>query len=342
MVVTFRQGEIKHMHAHYQPGEQIDHYKIQRLLGQGVTSRVYLAHDLYTRQEVVLKFPLDDIIGGAAIFERFKCEGEIGRLLTHDALQRHLNQGEKRQEEYLVLEYLHGRTLRQVLHERSAACMEPAEAVRLLLPICEALVYAHAHGVIHRDIKPENLFLLDTGEMKLIDFGIAILKTRSRRRLTFKLLSSPIGTPTYMAPERLRGEDGDERADVYAVGVVLYELLCGRTPFEEADEFAFINKHISDDPPSILQWNPNLPSALVTVVMRAIRRDPEKRYACMQDLLHALRHLDEITSLDYLPDPPLLGGAYRYIINIGLITLGIFLFIIAFGLLAQFVHQTAR
>jgi serine/threonine protein kinase len=327
------------MHT-YQPGKQIDHYKILRLLGQGVTSRVYLAQDLDTRQEVVLKFPLDDIIGGAAIFARYKREGEIGQLLDYPILQRHLNQGELRQEEYLVLEYLHGRTLRQVIHEQSCAYMEPAEAIRLLHPICEALVYAHKRGVIHRDIKPENLFLLDTGEMKLIDFGIALLKTKSRRRFALRLFPSPIGTPTYMAPERLRGEDGDERADVYAVGVVLYELLCGRTPFQEQDEFAFINEHMSDDPPSILQWNPQLPPELVTVVMRAIRRDPEKRYASMQDLLHDLCHLDEVTPLDYLPDPPVWGGRYRYVIRIGLITLGIFLFIIAFGLLAQFVQAT--
>jgi len=220
--------------------------------------------------------------------------------------------------------------------------MEPVEAIRLILPICEALVYAHAHGVIHRDIKPENILLLDTGEVKLIDFGIALLKSRPPRRLTFRLLASPIGTPTYMAPERLRGEDGDVRADVYAIGVVLYELLCGRPPFEESDEFAFINEHMSHDPPSILQWNPNLPPTLVMVVMRAIRRDPEKRYASMQDLLHDLCHLEEVAPLDYLPDPPIWGGQYRYIIMIAFITLGIFLLIIAFGLLAQFVHHAAR
>jgi eukaryotic-like serine/threonine-protein kinase len=326
------------MHRYYQPGKQIDHYKLVRLLGQGVTSRVYLAQDIHSEQEVVLKFPLDDIIGGAAIFARYKCEGEIGQLLDHPALQRHLNQSELRQEEYLVLEYLHGRTLRHVIHEQNSAYMEPAEAIRLLLPVCEALVDAHEHGVIHRDIKPENLFLLDTRELKLIDFGIALLKTKPRHRLSLQLLPAPIGTPTYMSPERLRGEDGDERSDVYAVGVVLYELLCGRTPFPEEDEFAFINEHMSDDPPSILQWKPQLPPALATVVMRAIRRNPEKRYASMQDLLHDLRHLDEVTALDYLPDPPAWGGRYRYVIRIGLITLGIFLLIFAFGLLAQFVH----
>jgi eukaryotic-like serine/threonine-protein kinase len=329
------------MYAYYQSGKQVDHYKILRLLGQGVSSRVYLAQDLQRQQEVVLKFPLDDLIGGAAIFERHKCEDEIGKLLDHPTLQRHLNQGEQRQQEYLVLEYLHGRTLRQVLHEQNNTHMDHAEAIHLLLPICEALVYAHAHGVIHRDIKPENLFLLDTGEVKLMDFGIALVKTKSRRRFTFRLLPSPIGTPAYMSPERLRGEEGDERADVYAIGVVLYELLCGRLPFEEPDAFAFINEHRSDDPPSILQWNPDLPPPLVTVVMRAIRREPEKRYASMQDLLHDLSHLDEVTPLDYLPDPPKLGGRYRYIIRIGFIILGVCLLIIAFGLLAQFVHQTA-
>jgi eukaryotic-like serine/threonine-protein kinase len=331
------------MYAYYQPGKQVDHYQILRLLGQGVSSRVYLAQDLHTQQQVVLKFPLDDLIGGAAIFKRYQREGEIGKLLDHPTLQRHLSQGELRQEEYLVLEYLHGRTLRQVIREQSSAHMDSSEALRLLLPVCEALVYAHAHGVIHRDIKPENLFLLDTGEMKLIDFGIALLKTgKPHRHFSFQLLPSPIGTPAYMSSERLRGAAGDERTDVYAVGVVLYELLCGRVPFEEQDAFSFINAHRSDDPPSILQWNPNLSPALVTVVMRAIRRDPEKRYVCMQDLLHDLSHLDAVTPLDYLPDPPKPGGRYRYIIRIGLIVLGVCLFIIAFGLLAQFAHHAAR
>ncbi|GHO95410.1 hypothetical protein KSF_054580 [Reticulibacter mediterranei] len=330
------------MYAYYQPGKQVDHYKILRLLGQGVSSRVYLAHDLQSQQEVVLKFPLDDLIGGAAIFERYTREGEIGKLLDHPTIQHHLNQGESRQQEYLVLEYLHGCTLRQVLYKQTSGHMDSKEAIRLMLPICEALVSAHAHGIIHRDIKPENLFVLDTGEVKLMDFGIALLKTTSRRRFTFQMLPSPIGTPTYMSPERLRGEEGDERADVYAIGVVLYELLCGRVPFEEQDSFAFINKHMSDDPPSILQWNPDLSPTLATVVMRAIRREPEKRYATMQDLLHDLSHLDEVTPRDYLPDPPKLGGRYRYIIRIGFVILSVCLLIIAFGLLAQFLHQTAR
>jgi serine/threonine-protein kinase len=145
-----------------------------------------------------------------------------------------------------------------------------------------------------------------------------------------------------MAPERLLGERGDGRADIYAVGVVLYELLCGRTPFEEKDGFAIITRHISHDPPSILKFNPILSPALVTVVMRAIRRDPEKRYACIQDLLYDLQHLDNVTVVNYIADPPRIGGRYRQAIRIALIVLIVCLCIVAFGVLAQFAHHLFR
>ena len=328
------------MQRYYQPGKVVDHYKILRLLGQGIASRVYLAQDVHNQQEVVLKFPLDDVIGGAAVYERYKCEGEIGKLLSHPHIQAHVNLGEPRQEDYLVLKYLRGKTLREVMHDPQQ--LPPAEAIHLLMLVCEALIYAHAHGVIHRDVKPENIFQLDNGEIKLIDFGIAILETKSHRRFNFQLLPEPIGTPAYMSPERLRGAPGDARSDVYGVGVVLYELLCGRTPFEEQDGFALVNEHISHDPPCILQWNPNLPPALVTVVMRAIRRDAEKRYTSMQELLHDLCHLDEVMPVDYVPDAPIVGGQYRQAILVGAMVLTTSLIIVAFGMVAQLVHHAAR
>jgi eukaryotic-like serine/threonine-protein kinase len=124
--------------------------------------------------------------------------------------------------------------------------------------------------------------------------------------------------------------------------VVLYELLCGRTPFEETDGFAIITRHISHDPPGILQFNPALSPVLATVVMRAIRRDPERRYACMQDMLKDLLDLDSVAAVDYIPDPPKLGGRYRQAIRIALIVLIVCLFIVAFGVLAQFAHHLAR
>ena len=324
----------------YTTGKRIDHYQIMRPLGRGGASHVYLAQDWHALQEVVLKFPDDAVIGGAAVFERYKREAEIGRRLRHPYIQRHLNQDEQRSAEYLVLEYMRGRTLRMVVEKCAPGLLPTGDVLRMLIQVCSALAYAHEHGVIHRDIKPENIMLLENGEIKIFDFGIALLEEERYR--SWRGFSSPIGTPDYMAPERLLGECGDVRADIYAVAVVLYELLCGRTPFEEEDGFALITRHISHEPPCILQFNPILSPALATVVMRAIRRDPEKRYTCMQDMLYDLQHLDNVTVVDYIPDPPRIGGRYRQAIRLALIVLIVCLCIVAFGVLAQYAHHLVR
>jgi eukaryotic-like serine/threonine-protein kinase len=324
----------------YQPGQRIDHYEIIRLLGRGGASRVYLAQDHHVLQQVILKFPDDDVIGGAAVFERFKREAEIGNRLSHPNILRHLNRGEQRSREYLVLEYLRGRTLRAVMKEYAPELLPTTEVIRILLHVCEALTYAHEHGVIHRDIKPENIMLLENGELKLLDFGIAVLE--GERRARWQGFSSPVGTPDYMAPELWSGKPGSVQSDIYAVGVVLYELLCGRTPFEEHDGFALVTRHISHDPPEILEFNPAISPALATVAMRTVRRDPGKRYASMQDLLHDLGHLDEVTAVNYIPDPPKIGGRYRQVIRIAFIVLVVCLAIIAFGMFAQFAHHVAH
>jgi eukaryotic-like serine/threonine-protein kinase len=324
----------------YTTGKRIDHYQIMRPLGRGGASHVYLAQDWDAMQEVVLKFPDDALIGGAAVYERYRREAEIGRRLSHPHIQRHLNQGERRSAEYLVLEYMRGRTLREVVEKCAPGLLPTDEVLRMLIQVCSALAYAHEHGVIHRDIKPENIMLLENGDIKIFDFGISLLE--GERNRSWRGFSSPIGTPDYMAPERLLGESGDVRSDIYAVGVVLYELLCGRTPFEEEDGFALITRHISHDPPCILMFNPILSPALVTVVMRAIRRDPEKRYTCIQDLLYDLNHLDTVTVVDYIADPPRIGGRYRQVIRLALIVLIVCLCIVAFGVLAQYAHHHVR
>ena len=328
----------------YPPGKLIDHYMIIRTLGQGIANHVYLAHDLTSQQKVILKCPREDVIGGAAIFEAYRQETKIGKLLHHPSFQCLLNQDEPRQEEYLVLEYIPGRALRKVLREYPHSIMPAEKGVRFLLPICSALAYAHAHGVIHRDVKPENILLGDDGSIRLLDFGISLCKDKQSHAKRWKLrlpFADVVGTPSYMPPERLRGEEGDERSDIYAVGVILYEMSCGHTPFEDADGFTIINQQIAYDPPDILRLNPTLAPALATVIMRAIRRNPAKRYASMQDLLNDLSHLDQVTPEDYVPDRPLFGGRYRQALQVSLIILVIIVAIIAFGFLAQLLHHPA-
>src|SRR5712692_4668907 len=324
----------------YTPGTRIDHYEIMCLLGHGGMNRVYLAEDVLNRQKVVLKFPNDDLIGSVAVFERYKREAEIGSRLDHPHVQRLLNTGEKRSEHYLVMEYIQGRSLREVIEEHAPDLLPQAEAIRLTMQICDALAYCHEHGVFHRDIKPENIMIQDDGSIKIIDFGVALLE--GARRVTWRGLSGTVGTPDYMAPEQLQGERGTASSDIYAVGVMLYEMLCGHTPFEGENVFAIINQHVSQDPPSILEFNPALSPALATVVMRAIRRDPGKRYASIEDMAHDLRHLEDVTPIAYTPEKARPGGRYRQAIYLTLVIIAICLVIIAFGVLAQLAHTVPR
>lgn len=323
----------------YRAGQCLDHYQIVRQLGQGGASRVYLAKDLNCSQEVVLKVPNDEEIGGAAIFARHQLEARIGGLLKHPALQQHLNQGEERSRAYLVLEYMRGKTLRELMSAQKPALLPQEEVLQIMIRVCEALAYVHKQGVIHQDMKPDNIFVLETGEIKLFDFGIASLVQEKEGRFNF---APRVGTPDYMAPERLEGKHGSVRSDVYAVGITLYELLCGRTPFQETDGFTVISTHVSHDPPDILDFNPTLASVLATVVMCAVRRDPEKRYASITEFQYALSYLAEVKAKPYVPDTPLLGGRYRQAIGIALLTSLICGGIISFGILAQLLHHVAR
>ena len=324
----------------YTPGARIDHYEIIRMLGQGGMNRVYLARDISNQQDVVLKFPNDDLIGNVAVFERYKREAEIGSRLNHPNVQHLLNVDEERQEHYLVIEYVQGRTLRKLLEEHAPNPLPQSEAIRIILQICDALAYCHEHGVFHRDIKPENIMIMEDDNVKIIDFGVALLE--GARRVTWRGLSGTVGTPDYMSPEQLRGERGTASSDIYAVGVMLYEMLCGRTPFEGENVFAVMNQHVSQDPSSILEFNPALSPALATVVMRAIRRDPGKRYASIEDMAHDLRHQEDVTPIPYTPEKARPGGRYRQAIYLTLVIIAICLVIIAFGVLAQLAHTVPR
>jgi len=324
----------------YTPGTEVDHYEIIRMLGHGGMNRVYLARDVSNQQEVVLKFPNDDLLGNVAVFERYKREAEIGNRLHHPHVQHMLNTDEKRSQEYLVVEYIKGQTLRTLLEEQAPNPLPVAEAIRITSQICETLLYCHEQGIFHRDIKPENIMIQEDGSIKIIDFGIALLE--GARRVTWRGLSNTVGTPDYMSPEQLKGERGMAGSDIYAVGVILYEMLCGHTPFEGENIFAIMNQHASQDPPSILLMNPQLSPALATVVMRAIRRDKEKRYKSMSDFLHDLRNLEEVKPVPYEPETPRLNHARRTAIMAILIIIAICLLIIALGFLVQFMHTVGH
>ena len=307
------------------------------MLGHGGMSRVYLALDVNSQQQVVLKFLNDDLIGNIAVYERYKRESEIGSRINHPHIQHMLNTDEERSDQYLVMEYIQGRTLRAVLEDNAPNPFSVDEALRITLQICDALAYCHEHGVLHRDIKPENIMLQDDGNVKIIDFGIALLE--GARRVTWRGLTGTVGTPDYMSPEQLKGERGTAASDVYAVGIILYEMLCGHTPFDGENVFAVMNQHVSQDPPSILDYNPHLSQELATVVMKAIRRDPQKRYQSIRDMLHDLNNLELVKPVPYQPDKPQANNTMQQFRMAAIIIVIILLAVIAIGVLAQVVHN---
>ena len=258
-----------------QAGKQIhDLYLLGRELGEGGMARVYLATDLKHKRPVAIKV-LKPEIAAALGAKRFVREIEIAARLSHPHILPLFNSGEWEGSLYYVMPYVEGESLRQRLHRQGP--LPVAEAVRLVAQIAGALAYAHALGVIHRDIKPENI-LLSHDQAIVADFGIArALEAAGEGRLTQSGLA--IGTPAYMSPEQALGSsDIDGRADVYALGCVLYEMLSGRPPFDGPTPLALLARHAADTAPRLRASTPDLPVHVEHAVHRAMAKDPGQRF----------------------------------------------------------------
>ena len=326
----------------YQSGQTVNgKYEILESLGLGGMSEAYKARDRDSGRLVVVKIPYGGLIGDPATFSRYQRELEIGKRLDHPNIQHLLADGriDDGVAPYLVLEYVDGVLLRDYLAEH--APLPADEAVRITVQLVDALQYCHERGIVHRDLKPENVLIAPDGTVKLVDFGIALL--RGARRLTYRRLSSGVGTPDYMAPEQVQGERGDARTDVYAVGVMLYEMLTGEVPYHGDSPLAVMSQRVTTDAPLLTRTRPGLSPQLEAVVWRALRRNPAERYPSMADLCHDLLHLDSVA----IPEYP---AAARPRSNVGhqLVTAGIVLAVLiglaVIGVAAELAHrlQTAR
>ena len=271
-------------------GEHVDHYRIVRLLGSGGFSESYEAIDERRDRRVVLKVPSPVILGDSQTFERFRREMAITRRLDHPNIQRSLDDGANRSQPYLVLEFIEGESLRE--HLRGKLPLPVDEAVEHAVQLSRALAHAHSHGVAHRDLKPENVLVGDDGRLILFDFGIALLE--GARRVTWRWLGNQVGTPDYIAPEQIQGKRGDERTDIYALGVMLYEMLAGRVPFRGDNALAVMSQALNKPPPRLRDLNPTVPEPLAAVVHKAMRKEPTERYATADELLFDLEHLDQV------------------------------------------------
>jgi eukaryotic-like serine/threonine-protein kinase len=273
-------------------GDKLDHYRLEELIARSGMASIFRATDLISGQTVAVKIPHPEMEADVVLFDRFRREEDIGQKLDHPGVMKVLkpSTGEERGQIYMVMEWVTGRLLRTILSESNK--LPPDRAVHLTTEILGALDYIHHEGVIHRDLKPENIMVNPEDKIKLIDFGLA--GQEGARRLTFAKFSQVMGTPNYISPEQVKGKRGDARSDIYAVGVMLYEMLTGKTPFDGPNPFAIMNERLINNPVPPREHNPAISPQLQETIYRALEREPQNRYSTAREFAHDLTHLDEV------------------------------------------------
>lgn len=271
------------------PGDQLDHYRIANLVARSGMASIYRATDTRNGRDVAIKIPHPEVEADPALYDRFKREEEIGSTLDHPGVMK-VFLDDNRSQVYMVMEWVEGRLLRKILDEEHKLPQE--RAIPLTLRILDALGYIHGKGVVHRDLKPENIMVDQNDAIKIIDFGIA--GSAKSRRLTFAKLSQTMGTPDYISPEQVKGKRGDARSDLYALGVMLYEMLVGKVPFTGENPFTIMNDRLLNNPVPPREIDPTITPQLQEVIYRAMERDPKNRYPNAKDFSWDLEHLDQV------------------------------------------------
>jgi eukaryotic-like serine/threonine-protein kinase len=253
-------------------------YEIQRELAQGGMAEVYLAHDQLLNRPVALKALFPEYAREPSFVERFRREAQAAANLNHPNIVAIYDWGQEDGTYFIVMEYVEGRSLRDLI--RSEAPLDPSQAAEISAEIASALGFAHRNGVVHRDVKPGNVLLTRTGTVKVTDFGIARAGTSDGLTQT----GSVMGTATYFSPEQAQGLPVDGRSDVYALGVVLYEMVTGVAPFTAESPVSVAYKHVREEPLAPSERNPDVPPDLEIIIATALAKDPEHRYPTADDM----------------------------------------------------------
>ena len=261
-----------------------DRYTLLEVLGDGGMARVYLAHDNVLDRDVALKALREQYADDEGFVERFRREARNAASLNHPSIVQVYDQGcSEDGTYYIVMEYVPGDTLKDRIAKEGP--LHPGEAAGIASRVAEALNVAHDSGIIHRDIKPQNVLLSASGEAKVADFGIA----RAASSKTMTDTNLVLGTAAYMSPEQVRGDRVGPASDLYSLGVVLYEMLTGRLPYEADDLIATAMKHINEPAPHPREANPAVPEDVDALVVKLLAKEPEDRYASAAELAEDLR-----------------------------------------------------
>jgi serine/threonine-protein kinase len=323
-----------------QPGELLDaRFEITGMISRSGMASIFKAIDRKTGDTVAIKVPLMQFESDMASFSRFEREEEIGKTLSHPYILKVFPVEPKdKSRPYIVMEFLEGQTLSALLSQ--VRPLPEVDAARIASRICEALEHMHAHQIVHRDLKPQNIMICNDGSIRIMDFGIA--KSMKMRRITFVGFSPSMGTPDYMAPEQVKGNRGDERTDIYALGAILYEMATGASPFEGESPYAVMNARLTGDPIAPRKVNPKVTPALEEIILHAMERNPAERFpsaAAMKAELDDYEKVELVGRYRNLKTPQVWKSRFRML---PLLLLFFFLQIVGFLVIFWFLKKHGK
>jgi serine/threonine-protein kinase len=276
-------------------GDRVDQYELIELLARSGMASIFKATDRASGKTVALKVPHLQYEADIAFYQRFEREEKIGQKLDHPNIVRVLSP-EKKSRMYLVMEFAEGKSLRAL---QGHGKIEVKRALGLAAQIASALAYLHSRGIVHRDLKPDNVIVTADGQVKLLDFGIAM--DEAARRLTWYGFTPPVGTPDYMAPEQVRGKRGDARTDIYALGTMLYEMITGELPFPHGNVHVTMRAKLNQDPRPPSEAMSGIDPKVEEIIMHAIERSPRERYTTAKEMLADLENPEGVVLRDRSP-----------------------------------------
>lgn len=276
-------------------GKRLDgRYLIQGLVGVGGMANVYCGKDVKTGSDIAVKVLKEEFLDNEELVRRFKNESKAISILDHPNIVKVYDVSVTDRLQYIVMEYVDGITLKEYLKQRGGA-LTWKETVHFATQVLGALQHAHSKGIIHRDVKPQNIMLLADGSIKMMDFGIA----RFSRAQSQTVSDKAIGSVHYISPEQAKGDRTDARTDIYSVGVMLYEMLSGRLPFDGDGAVSIAIMQISDKPKPLAQIAPNVPEGLRQITEKAMEKDPADRYQSAQEMLGAIEEFKKNPSIRF-------------------------------------------
>jgi eukaryotic-like serine/threonine-protein kinase len=262
-----------------------DRYEIIEELGRGGMGRVFRVEDTKVGQEIALKLINPEVASDPKTIERFHSELRIARMISHRNVCRMFDMGEVDGTHYITMEFIRGEDLKRMI--RMSGHLSPGTAVKTAMQIAQGLAEAHRLGIIHRDLKPSNIMIDRQGQARILDFGIA----RSLRNKGLTGVGMMVGTPEYMSPEQAEAVEIDYRSDIYSLGVIMYEMLTGRVPFEGHTPISIAMQHKTDKPVDPVRFNAQIPTSLSRLILRCLSKDPAKRYDSADELFTALEDI---------------------------------------------------